>query len=263
MLEEKRLGKGADERMRRKYWPILLNNSRYAVRIPIGLDTVLNNFKRPAIYRFYHDWYRPHLQALIIVGDVNADSLVKVVKATFGDLKNPLHERTRTKYRVQLDGQNHFIAVTDKEMTATVADVIIKHPEPPLKTTADYRNSIIRELFNQMLGERYAELSRKANVPFVQGGAETSGFIGGLDSYEATIVAKPGQLEQGVKAVWRETERVKRFGFTGTQLERAKKAYISGMETALQEKDKTNSESYVREYQEYFLKGTAAPGITA
>jgi len=261
VLEEKRLGKGAQERMRRAYWPILLNNSRYGERIPIGLDTVLDNFKRPQIYRFYHDWYRPDLQALIIVGDVNADSLVKVIKATFGDLRKPEHERPRTKYTVPLTGKNQFIAVTDKEMPATVAEVIIKHQQPPLKTATDYRNAIIQGLFNQMLAARYAELSRKADVPFIRGGAEISPLIGGLDNYGASIVAKSGELEQGFKAVWRETERVKRFGFTATELERAKEAYLNNIENGLKEKDKTNSQSYVKEYQEYFLQGVTAPGI--
>lgn len=261
VLEEKRLGKGAGERMQRVYWPILLNNSRYAVRIPIGLDTVLDNFSRPTIERFYHDWYRPDLQALIIVGDVNADSLEKVVRQRFADLKNPVPERPRTRYRVPLDGKNRFIAVTDKEMTVTEADVIIKHKEPPLKTAADYRNSIIRHLFNQMLGNRYTELARKSDPPFTQGEAGISGFLGALDDYDASVVARPGELEKGFKAVWRETERVRRFGFTPTELERAKAAYLNSMETALTEKDKTNSESYVKEYQAYFLRGVAAPGI--
>jgi len=263
VLEEKRLGKGAGERMQRQFWPMLLNNSRYAVRIPIGLDTVLDNFKRPQIYRFYHDWYRPDLQALIIVGDVNADSLVKVVKATFGDLKNPLHERPRPKYTVPLDGKNHFMAVTDKEMPSTEAEIIIKHPALPLKTAADYRKAIIRELYNQMLGERYAELSRKSDVPFIQGGAGISGFMGGLDVYSVSVVAKPGQLEQSLEAVWRMSEQTRRFGFTGTELERAKKTYLSGMEAAVQERNKTNSENFVREYQALFLKGEASPGISA
>jgi len=263
VLEEKRLGKGAGERMQRVYWPVLLNNSRYAVRIPIGLDTVLDNFKRPAIARFYHDWYRPDLQALIIVGDINADSLEKVVRRTFSDLKNPLHERGRIKYTVPLTGKNQFVALTDKEMTSTVAEVIIKHPQPPLKTAGDYRYAILQGLFNQVLGARYAELSRKGDPPFVEGSGGISGFIGGLDSYDARVVAKPGELEKGLKAVWRETERVRRFGFTPTELERAKTAYLSRMETALKEKDKTNSESFVKEYQQYFLNGIAAPGITA
>src|ERR1700744_1370527 len=128
VLEEKRLGKGAQERMQREYWPILLNNSRYALRIPIGLDTVLDNFKRPVIARFYHDWYRPDLQALIIVGDINADSLGRGIKNKFSDLKKPAHEKPRPNYIVPLTAKNDFISVTDREMTSTVAEIIIKHP---------------------------------------------------------------------------------------------------------------------------------------
>jgi zinc protease len=261
VLEEKRLGKGAGERMQRVYWPVILNNSRYAVRIPIGLDTVLDNFKRPTIARFYRDWYRPDLQALIIVGDINADSLEKVVRRTFSDLKNPAHERLRTNYMVPLTGKNQFIAVTDKEMPSTEAEIIIKHKESPLKTAADYRASIIRDLFNQMLGERYAVLSRQADPPFVEGNAGISGFRGGVDMYDASVVAKPGELEKGFKAVWRETERLKRFGFTETELARAKTAYLNNAENELKEKDKTNSANYIAAYQNYFLKGIAAPGV--
>ena len=93
VLEEKRLGKGAQERMQNKTFPVILNNSRYAVRNPIGTDTVLNNFQRPVILKFYKDWYRPDLQALIVVGDINVDSMEKKIKALFGDLKNPPNER--------------------------------------------------------------------------------------------------------------------------------------------------------------------------
>jgi zinc protease len=261
VLEEKRLGKGAAERMQRQYWPVILSGSRYAVRIPIGVDTVLDNFKRPAIARFYHDWYRPDLQALIIVGDINVDSVERQVRAAFSDLRNPPHERPRPRYRVPLTGKNSFIAVTDKEMPATVAEVIIKHKKRPLKSAADYRNAILTELFNQMLHYRYAALARQADPPFVQGEANISDFIDDLDSYDASVVAKPGQLEKGLKAVWRETERVKRFGFTQPELERAKTAYLTGLEEAYKEKDKTNSDSYVKEYQEYFLDSVASPGI--
>ena len=263
VLEEKRLGKGAQERMQRAYWPILLNNSRYAVRIPIGLDTVLDNFKRPAIYRFYHDWYRPDLQALVVVGDIDVEAMEKTIKANFSTLNNPVHEKKRPNYTVPLTGKNQFIAVTDKEQTNTELEVIIKHKASGLKTTADYRAAIMTNLFDQMLGERYTELSRHANPPFIQGGAGISGFLGGLDSYSASVTAKPGELDNGFKAVWRETERIKRFGFTQTELDRAKVAYLNGMEEAVKEKDKTNSSSYVGEYQRLFLKGEVSPGIEA
>ncbi|WP_439698286.1 M16 family metallopeptidase [Mucilaginibacter sp. AW1-7] len=261
VLEEKRLGKGAQERMQRVYWPLILNNSRYAVRSPIGTDQVLNNFNPEAIKRFYHDWYRPDLQALIIVGDVNVDEMEKRIKAKFSDLKTPLKERTRTRYTVPLTGKNQFIAVTDPEMTSTTAEIMIKLPELPLRTIAQYRESIIRQLFNAMLNERYSELQRQANPPFFQGGAGIEGFMGGLDTYSISVTAKPGELERGFKAVWRETERAKRFGFTGTELERAKTTYLNQFESALKEKNKTNSDSYVNEYLQYFLHGTAAPGI--
>lgn len=261
VLEEKRLGKGAGDRMQKKYFPLILNNSRYASRIPIGTDEVLNNFKPETIKRFYQDWYRPDLQALIVVGDINVDQLEKEIQAKFADLKNPANEKPRTKYTVPLTGKNQFITVTDPEMTTTTAEVLIKQPELSLHTVAEYRESVIRALYNNMLGERYGELQRQADPPFLGGGAGINGFMGGLDSYDISLTAKPGELEKGFKAVWRENERARRFGFTTTELERAKSSYLSQFESALKEKSKTESESYVQEYLQYFLHGTASPGI--
>jgi zinc protease len=261
VLEEKRLGKGAGDRMRTKYFPVVLNNSRYANRIPIGTEEVLKNFKPEAIMSYYRDWYRPNLQALIVVGDVDVDKMEQIIKAKFADLKNPAKEKPRTKYTVPLTGKNQFIAVTDPEMTGTSLEVMIKQPELPLHTVAQYRESIIRQLFNSMLNDRYSELRRQADAPYLNGGAGISAFIGGLDSYNVSVTAKPGELEKGFKAVWRENERAKRFGFTATELERAKTSYQNQFESALKEKNKTPSNSYVNEYLQYFLHGTAAPGI--
>ena len=96
----------------------------------------------------------------------------------------------------RLTGKNSYIAVTDKEMPATVAEVIIKHKKRPLKSAADYRNAIITELFNEMLHYRYAALARQADPPFVQGEASISDFIDDLESYDATLVAKPGRWKR-------------------------------------------------------------------
>ena len=263
VLEEKRLGKGASERMRQIYWPVILNGSRYSQRMPIGLDTVLDHFKPETIRRFYHDWYRPDMQAVIIVGDINVDSIERKVKTQFADLQNPVQERPRTKYTVPMTGSDHFLTATDREMTATQAEMIIKLPGLPDRTDADYRNGLIRLLFNRMMGDRYTELARQANPPFVQASAGAGSFMGGLDAFEASVAAKPGQLEQGYKVMWRELMRVKRFGFTSSELERAKAAMLSSVSQRLKEKDKTSSARYVKEYQEYFLKDEAAPGIEA
>lgn len=263
VLEEKRLGKGAAERMRRLYWPVILGVSRYASRQPIGLDTVLNNFKPETIRDFYHDWYRPDLQAVIIVGDIDGDKMEQEVKARFSDLRNPKQERQRPKYTVPLTGQNHFVVATDREMTATRAEVLIKHPGLIVKTDADFRRRLVQDLFNAMLQERYAELIRQASPPFLQAGAGIGGFMGGLDVFDAGVTARQGQLEQGFKAMWREIIRARRFGFTATELGRAQARLLSSEERDLKEKDKTPSINYVQDYQSFFLDGEAAAGIDA
>jgi len=263
VLEEKRLGKGASERMQNKYLPLLLNNSRYSNRLPIGTEEVLKNFKRETILDFYHSWYRPDLQALIVVGDIDVKKVEQMIKAKFSDLKNPENEKPRKEYNIPLLNKNQFIAVTDPEFPYTVAQVYVKHPEMELKTKTDYRNSIIRSLYNQMLGARFSELMKQANPPFLQGGSSIGGFLADLDVASSIVVSKPGagELEKGFKAVFTETERVKKFGFTQTELDRAKQSYLTSMEAAFREKDKTPSQSYVQEYVRLFLEGEASPGI--
>ncbi len=261
VLEEKRLGKGAQQRMQDKYLPMLFNNSRYSDRLPIGTEDVLKNFSAETIKQFYKDWYRPDLQALIVVGDIDVDAMEQTIKAKFSDLKNPAKPRQRTKYSISLLNKNQFIAVTDKEFPVSVAQIMIKHPESKLITTTDYRNSILRSLFNSMIGTRFADMSKQADPPFLQAGANISGFLAGLDMYNVFVVAKPGEMERGFKAILTETERVQRFGFTQTELDRAKQSYLTNMESAFKEKDKTPSESLVNEYLRHFLEQEASPGI--
>lgn len=261
VLEEKRLGKGAQQRMQDKYLPMLFNNSRYSDRLPIGTEEVLKNFSTETIKQFYKDWYRPDLQALIVVGDIDVDAMEQTIKAKFSDLKNPAKPRQRTKYSISLLNKNQFIAVTDKEFPVSVAQIMIKHPESKLITTTDYRNSILRSLFNSMIGNRFADMSKQADPPFLQAGANISGFLAGLDMYNVFVVAKPGEMERGFKAILTETERVQRFGFTQTELDRAKQSYLTNMESAFKEKDKTPSESLVNEYLRHFLEQEASPGI--
>jgi zinc protease len=261
VLEEKRLGKGAEERMMNKAYPVILNNSRYAERLAIGTDTVLNNFQRTQILRFYKDWYRPDLQALIVVGDINVDSMIARIKMLFSDLKNPENERTRTKYDIPLEGKNQFIAVTDKEFPYTVLQVFIKRKSMPQGTKEEYIESVKRGVFNQMLAGRIAELSQKPNPPFIQAGADAGKFLGNLDAFNVFVVAKPGQLQNSFTSVWALTQQAKQFGFTQPEFERAKISIINNLESAVREKDKRNSSQLVQEYTRYFLVNEPSPGI--
>ena len=261
ILEEKRLGKSAQQRLQDKYLPVLFNQSRYSNRLPIGTEEVLKNFTATTIRNFHSDWYRPDLQALIVVGDIDVNATEKTIKTLFSNLKSPSNPRPRIDYTIPLTQKNQFFAATDKEFPVMVVQAFIKHPESKLITTGDYRQSILRSLYNRIIGARIGELSKQANPPYIQGGSSIGGFLADLDVASAVVVGKPGELEKGFKAVWTEVERAKKFGFTQTELDRAKESLIQNIESAYKERDKTNSDNYVREYLSLFLKQEASPGI--
>ncbi|MDB4902115.1 MAG: peptidase [Mucilaginibacter sp.] len=263
VLEEERLrGKNAQERLRYQTWPVLLNNSRYAQRLPIGKEDVLKTFKPETIINFYHDWYRPDLQAVVVVGDFDPVRVEQLIKNNFSSLKDPANEKPRTQYAVPATPGTAVKIATDKEFPYTVAEIIVKHPETVVKSTADYLQSIRVQLFNQMLNERIGELLQKPNPPFLFGQASYGGFIGKQDAFTSLAVAKPGELETALKAVVAETERVRLFGFTITELERAKQNALTQIDNAYKERDKTKSVNFVNEYEQNFLTGEAIPGIS-
>lgn len=261
IIEEKRLREGVAARIQDQTLPILLNNARYANRSPIGTDSILLHFPAATLRRFYHDWYRPNLQALIVVGDVDVDQVEQQIRKQFANLKNPANEKPRPDYKIALTGKNQFLTITDPEVSATNLEMAIKHTAGKMTTTTDYLNTVKRSLFNQVLGARIGELSQKPNPPFLGVNAGIGNLMGGLDQFSFSVTAKPGKLAEAFAAGWSEVEQVKRFGFTQSELDRAKAAYMASLEKAAKEKSKTVSESYVKEYQVLFLEGAASPGF--
>ncbi len=260
IIEEKRTRKGAADRMQKEYLPMLLNHSRFVDRLPIGTEEILMNFKPETIREFYKKWYRPDLQALVVVGDVNVDQMEKWIIEKFSDLKNPSDSKVRTRYSVPLSGSNQFMAVTDKEQTNTILQVLIKQEASTFKTVADFKASIYKQLFNNMMSARISELSKQENPPFLQGGSNIGNFMLNVDVATIIAVVKPGELETGFKAVFAETERVKKFGFTQSELDRTRQALLTYYESSFKEKDKTHSQVFVNKYLKLFLNDEAAPG---
>lgn len=258
VLNEMLGGRGAQQRMRDEYFPMILNDSRYAQRLPIGTRERIEGFDHETLRNFHRNWYRPNLQALIIVGDIDVADIEQRVKTLFADLETPDGAPDRPEYSIPLTGRNQFMAVTDPEMPQTVVQVIIKHPEAAVKTVADYRMQLAKSLFNQMAGARFAELTRQSDPPFIQGGGSIGGFLRGLDAFTMYYAAKPGEIQRGFEAVVTEFERIKRHGFTSTELERAKGNFLTSVESAYAEHDKRKSESYVGAYLNHFLEGESA-----
>lgn len=260
IIEEKRTGKGAADRMQKQYLPMLLNHSRFVDRLPIGTEEILLNFKPEIIREFYKKWYRPDLQGLIVVGDIHVDQMEKWIIEKFSDLKNPSSPKERTKYSVPLTGSNQFMAVTDHEQTNTIIQVLIKQEASTFKTVEDFKKSMHKQLFNNMMSARITELSKQENPPFLQGGSSIGNFMLNVDVASMIAVVKPGELKTGLKAILAEVERVKRFGFTKTELERTRQALMTYYESLFREKDKTHSQVFVNKYLKMFLNNEAAPG---
>lgn len=258
VLEEMRGGRGAQQRMRDQYLPILLNNSLYSNRLPIGTEEVIKNFPYDVLRGFHKKWYRPDLQALIVVGDIDVETMEAEVRRLFADLKSPQNAPERVEHKVPLADKNQFATVTDPEMTYTLGQIFVKHPEEKVKTVRDFRRNILKSVYGNMLNARLSELAQSGTPPFIQASVGIEGFMGGLDTYSAFLVAKPKEFEDGFKALIRELERVQKHGFTETEFRRTIAAIQKNNETAYIERDKKKSESYVNRYLNFYLDDNPA-----
>ncbi|MDR2282953.1 MAG: insulinase family protein [Sphingobacterium sp.] len=261
ILEEKRQRGGLSSRLQEKTFPMLTNRSRYANRLPIGTEEVLKNFKYSEIREFYEDWYRPDLQALIIVGDIDAEAIEKEVIRLFGDLKNPAQAPQRKYYAIKLTGKNQFLTFTDEEITSTSLQISYKVPAFRVIKSTDYKTALERGLFTQLLNARLGELTRKAGTPFLSAGFGSSELLGGLETNSISITPKPGKLKESIFAVYEAFEQVRQYGFTDNELQRAKTNYRTSLERSKAEESKKRSQSYMEEILAFYLKGQPAPGF--
>lgn len=262
ILEESRLGKGANDRMLKKYLPKLLEGSKYANRIPIGIDSIIKNFPHDAIKRFYKEWYRPDLMAVMVVGDIPVEKAEEMIKKHFTGLTNPAGERTREYAKVFPYSNTTSMVLTDKEATNTVVNVIYPFvKKDPSITVGGYRNDLVEQLFTTMLNLRLQELTQKENPPYVFANAGFSGFARGYEAFSIATGAGAGDPLKALNAAVTEIERVKKYGFTASELERAKKSIQASYERAYNNRDKTESDGLVEEYIRNFLEQEPIPGI--
>ncbi|HWV31242.1 MAG TPA: insulinase family protein [Dyadobacter sp.] len=264
VLEESRMGRGAQQRMRDKFLKVILNNSRYAERLPIGKDSILKSFKPETIKAFYQDWYRPDLMAVIAVGDFDVAKVEALISQKFGSMKPPVNPKKRIRYDIPLDGSTKVAIVTDPEYPQNLIQLIYKQPNTKEKSLQDVRNNFAQELYNAMMGQRMQELTQKANPPFLYGASQYGDFLGNLDSYTSIALAKDAaSMKTALTTLLEENARVQKFGFTQPELDRAKKDFYNAVEEDYKERDKTKSANHVQEYLNHFLHDKAFMGADA
>src|SRR5262252_4588832 len=263
VLAEWRLHLDADERTQDKVIGAQLAGSRYADRPPIGKPDSIEQAQREQLMRFYHDWYRPDLMAVIVVGDVDREAVAAMIRDHFASLSAPSPERPRPTFDVPEHRGTRYAIVTDKEATTTAVQISDLRPARNQGSVGGYREIMRDQLFSDMLGARLDELARSANPPFVSAAAERGLIPAPRTRDEAmlqAIVSNDG-VTNGLAALVAEVQRLSKFGFTTTELARAKQAMMLTYERAVTESPDRESASRADEYTRNFLQDEALPTI--
>ena len=259
--EEWRLGRGAGERIQNKHNPTIFYKSQYAERLPIGKKEIIDTAPYDALKRYYRDWYRPDLMAVVAVGSYDTKKIQALIEEHFGTMKNPPGERERKAYTLP-DHEKTLVSVaTDKEFPVVQVQMLYKRRREQEKTVADYRTYILNSLYDGMLNARLSERLQKPNPPFIFGGAGNFNFVGDVQAYTLFANAKEDGILSGAEAILTEAYRVAQHGFTGSELDRQKATALRGIERAYNERDKTESAQHASEYIRHFLDNELIPGI--
>src|SRR3989454_1688016 len=177
ILEEWRLGLGADERIQDAVFPILLKGSRYAERLPIGKPEIIRNVNHDRLKQFYTDWYRPDLMAVIAVGDFDKSAVEARIKSHFGSIPAASSPKPRPAYAVPDQPGTIYSVITDPEATNTRISVSSKMAARPQETIGAYRQHMVEQLFGSMLSARLDEMAQAPDAPFLRAQTDRSLFV--------------------------------------------------------------------------------------
>ena len=191
--------------------------------------------------RFYHDWYRPDLMAVIAVGDFDGTAVESLVKKYFSGIPFPENSKPRPVYPVPDHEETLYAIATDKENTRSTVSVYHKHPLKEQDTVGSYRQMLVENMYNGMLNRRFVELTQDPEAPFLMAFSSKGLFIRSKEFYGLTALVKDGGIKNGLAALFLESERVDRFGFTQSELDRQKADILRAVERAYTERVNTPS----------------------
>ncbi len=262
VIEEWRLSRGADERMMKQTLPVQYRGSKYAQRLPIGTKEILEHFSPEVLKRFYTDWYRPDLQAVIVVGDIDVNDIEQKIKQTFGNIPAPPSPRKREVFKVPDHTETLSVVAKDKETAFPSIEVLFKKEPQPETTIGDYCRYMNRRLFTGMMNNRFRELTLKSNPPFVGAGSFYGNSIARTkDAYQLFANTSDTGMSRSLYAMMEESRRVMLHGFTPSEFDLQKKQLQSFYDRIFNEREKEESYKYVDEYVNNFLINEPIPGI--
>lgn len=261
IVEEWRLTQGLSQRLMDKLYPALFEGSQYATRLPIGKKEIIEGAPHSALKRFYGDWYRPDLMAFIVVGDIDPDQVEKTVQEHFSALENPSNPRPRKTYPVPNQPGTDILVVADKEMPVVQIALFCRTDAEKVTQHKDYRRSLAYQLLTGMFTQRLDELRELPDPPVLGAQVAYGALVPEKSMFQIMAMVPEKSIDHGIRALMTETERAIRFGFTAGELARQKKDFFSMIESAYNERDKTQSSSFASEYGRNFLMDEPIPGI--
>ena len=263
VVAELRSGEAAEQRVRRQTMPRMFNGSRYAARLPIGTSRSLTTMTPEALRRFYRDWYRPDLEAVIVVGEVNPDDIERSIRTLFADLRAAASPRPRP-VRVEIPPRTSVdaLVVEDAELPAGRVDLTTYvRPQPSMATIGAYDALIQDLLVNRMLGMRLYELTDSAVRPFLAAQAQRAPVVRGYEAFVASAAIAGQDPAATTRVLATEIERARRFGFTAEEFDVAKRDVLSRYAEADAERDTSDSSTLAEELERHFLTDEPVPGI--
>ncbi len=263
IMEEWRMYGTASERMNNKLAPVIYQGSKYAKRDVIGDTAVIEHFKYQTIKDFYNTWYRTGLQAIILVGDFDINAVEAKVKEIFGVIPKVPNPKAKELYPMP-DNKDPLIATaTDKEATNTMVRVSYKHDAVPDadKNLGYMRTQLVRTFANVMLSMRLNELARSENPPFIFAGSNYNRYSATKDAFNSMAQASDNNVPKALNALLTELQRMKLYGFTPGEYERAKAEFMRSLDSRYMDRDKRKNRELVRPITGYFLTNTPNPGI--
>lgn len=264
--EEWRSRRSAMQRMQEEVAPIMYAGTKYADCMPIGSMDIVDHFPYKDLRDYYKKWYRPDLQGIIVVGDVDVDQVEAKIKKEFGEIPAVTNPAERIYYPVNNNTDPIIAIAKDKEQSNTIGLYFIKQDATPdsMKTSLSYMiNQYAINMICNMLNSRLDELTQKANPPFVGAGTDYSSFFVSKtkDAFMGQVVCKNDSVELGIAALIDEISRIKQHGFTASEYARAKANYLKGLETSYNNREKVDNQNYINAYVNNFLDNEPIPGI--
>ena len=265
--EEWRMRTSASSRMFERNLPTLYPGSKYGLRYPIGLMSVIDNFKYQVLRDYYEKWYRPDNQGIIVVGDIDVNYVEQKIKDMFGSIKMPENPAPVVAEQVPDNAEPIVVVDKDKEQTVNFVEMFIKCDPMPDELKASMQYLVIDYVKNAAVGTvntRLAEYQQDPACPYVSGQMEYGNYIFAKTKDAIGIVAVPKDgktIEESLSAVYREVLRAAQFGITPTEYKRYVQDYISKLDKMYSNKDKRYNSQFVDEYKNHFLDKEPIPSI--